>query len=119
MAIDENQPVIIVTAFSGIENHKNLVINGASEFLGKPYLLPDLRKLCRIVYHRAKLVSEIQYREDKFNALGQQLWLLQHCINKNDPVNSQLILEKLQATLPIKMPTDDEQISLLQSVNST
>lgn len=116
MGIDENQPVIIVTAFSGTENHKNLVINGASEFLGKPYLLPDLRNLCRMVYHRAKLVSEIHYREDKFKVLGQQLWLLQHCLDKNDSANCQRILQRLQAILPMNTPTDDEQISLLQSV---
>jgi DNA-binding response OmpR family regulator len=116
LAIDSDQPVIIVTAFAGLENHKNLVLNGASEFLGKPYRLTDLRRLCRIVSNRARLVSEIHYREDKFKQLSAQLWLLDHCLATNDLVHSRAVMQRIQAMLPAAPPSDDEQFTLLQSV---
>lgn len=116
LAIDNDQPVIIVTAFSDSENHKNLMINGASEFLGKPYSLTDLRKLCQNVYHRAKLVSEIHYREDKFKHLSHQFWLMAQCLAKNDIANGRRVMQRIQAIIPVGDPSEDEQFKLLQSV---
>ena len=119
LAIDGDQPIIIVTAFSDCENHKNLLINGASEFLGKPYSPAALRKTCRIVHNRAKLASEILYREDKFHLLGNQLWLLNQHQQKNDRPNSHLAMQQMQDILPFHhIPSDDEQIRLLKSVSS-
>lgn len=118
LAVDCEQPVIIVTAFSGLENHKNLLINGASEFLGKPYSLIELRHMCRTVHHRARLVSEIHYREDQFKLIGHQLWLLDRCLAKNDHVNSHRVMQRMQAIIPALSPSDDEQFKLLQSVAS-
>lgn len=118
LEVDRDQPVIIVTAFSDLDNRKNVMINGASEFLGKPYSLTELRKLCRIVHNRAKLASEIHYREDKFKHLGHHLWLLNQCLAKNDSVNSRRVMQRIQAILPVITPDDDEQFRLLQSVVS-
>lgn len=116
LAVDSNQPVIVVTAFSDIENHKKLMINGASEFLAKPYTLMDLRRLCQLVCSRAKLVSEIHYREDKLKQLSHQIWLWDQCISKNDPVNSERVMQRIQSIIPVIPPGDDEQLELLQSV---
>lgn len=118
LAVDSDQPIVIVTAFSGTENHKSLMINGASEFLGKPYSLTDLRRLCQRVYHRAKLVSEVHYREDKLKQLSHQCWLLDQCISKNDPVNSQRVIQHIQAIIRVIPPGEDEQFALLKSVTS-
>ena len=116
LAVDSDQPIIVVTAFSDIENHKKLVINGASEFLAKPYTLMDLRRLCQLVCSRAKLVSEIHYREDKLKHLSHQFWLWDHCISKNDPVNSERVMQRIQSIISVIPPGDDEQFELLQSV---
>jgi CheY-like chemotaxis protein len=117
LAIDNDQPVIIVTAFADGDHHKQLMINGASEFLGKPYSLDELRRLCQMVYHRAKLVSEIHYREDKFQHLSHQLWLLTQCLANDDMANSHSVMQRIQSIIPVAEPSDDERIKLLRSVS--
>jgi len=116
LAVDSDQSVIVVTAFSDIENHKKLMINGANEFLAKPYTLLDLRRLCQFVCSRAKLVSEIHYREDKLKQLSHQFWLWDQCVSKQDSVSSERVRQRIQSIIPVIPPGDDEQLELLQSV---
>lgn len=116
LEIEADQPVIVVTAFSDTDNQKKMMINGASEFLPKPYSLIELRKLCQLVCSRSRLASEIHYREDKLKRLSDLLWLWNQHMSKNNYTESMLVMQRIQSIVPVVDPSDDEQYQLLQSV---
>jgi DNA-binding response OmpR family regulator len=65
MKIDNNQPIIIIMGHDKPDNHKEFLLNGASEYLCKPYTMADLRIQCRTILNRAKLVYQTHYLRTK------------------------------------------------------
>jgi diguanylate cyclase (GGDEF)-like protein/PAS domain S-box-containing protein len=62
--IDQNQPVVIMTAHASIEHAEELMLSGAVDFLPKPFRAEQLRKVCDIAIHREDyLVSNAQFAE--------------------------------------------------------
>lgn len=60
--IDPEQPVVIMTAHTTIEQAEELMLLGAVDFLPKPFRAEQLRKVCDIAIHREDfLVSNAQF----------------------------------------------------------
>lgn len=60
--IDPNQPVVIMTAHTTIDQAEELMLLGAVDFLPKPFRAEQLRKVCDIAIHRDDfLVSNAQF----------------------------------------------------------
>ena len=60
--IDPNQPVVIMTAHTTIDQAEELMLLGAVDFLPKPFRAEQLRKVCDIAIHREDyLVSNAQF----------------------------------------------------------
>ena len=61
-ATDPNQPVVIMTAHTTIDQAEELMLLGAVDFLPKPFRAEQLRKVCDIAIHREDyLVSNAQF----------------------------------------------------------
>lgn len=59
---DANQPVVIMTAHTTIDQAEELMLLGAVDFLPKPFRADQLRKVCDIAIHREDyLVSNAQF----------------------------------------------------------
>ncbi len=62
LAIDPNQPVVIMTAFSTVDLAKGLLLNGAADFISKPFRVDQLRRVCELATRREDyLVSNAQF----------------------------------------------------------
>lgn len=60
--IDPEQPIVIMTAHTTIEQAEELMLLGAVDFLPKPFRAEQLRKVCDIAIHREDfLVSTTQF----------------------------------------------------------
>lgn len=78
-SIDPNQPVVIMTAHTTIDQAEELMLLGAVDFLPKPFRAEQLRKVCDIAIHRddylvsnaqfATRVKTVQEREREYRAL--------------------------------------------------
>jgi diguanylate cyclase (GGDEF)-like protein/PAS domain S-box-containing protein len=61
-ATDPNQPVVIMTAHTTIDQAEELMLLGAVDFLPKPFRADHLRRVCDIAIHREDfLVSNAQF----------------------------------------------------------
>ena len=70
MEIDSSQPVIIITGHDQPNNHWELLLKGASEYLCKPYTMADLKEKCRMIMNRAKLIYQAHYLKANVETLG-------------------------------------------------
>lgn len=113
MEIDTNQPVIIITGHDQPNNHRELLLNGASEYLCKPYTMADLKDQCRIILNRANLIYQAQYLRRKLETLGNMFWLLNQAIAHHENEKTDNILLKINSILPYKNLSDDRKHQLL------
>lgn len=112
MAINKNQSVIIVTALDKLSIQNKLLLNGASEYLCKPFSVVDLRALCQIQLNKSKLLHQAHYSESKMNALRNLVWLLDYALIQNEKEKVKTIMTSLKEKLPNNL-TEDEKIRLL------
>jgi DNA-binding response OmpR family regulator len=109
--IDENQPIIIITGHDKPDNHKEFLLNGASEYLCKPYTMADLKVQCRMILSRAKLIYQTHYISTKLESLGTLFWQLDQAISHNNDEKTKRILSVIKAALPNNL-SDDYKLKL-------
>jgi len=114
MAVDENQPVIIVTGHDRPNNHKDLLLNGASEYLCKPFAMTTLIEQCQMILIRARLIYQAHYTQMKLKALRNLIWALDQSLAKKDARTTQRVMNAIKTLLPGK-PTEDEQMLINDS----
>jgi len=114
MEIDENQPIIIITGHDKPDNHKEFLLNGASEYLCKPYTMADLKVQCRTILNRAKLVYQTHYLRTKLESLGTLFWQLDQAILHSDDEKIEKIITAIKAVLPCNL-SDDYMLKLQTS----
>jgi len=107
MRIDPNQPVIIMTAYDVEDRYKDLLLNGASEYLCKPFEHDQLKERCRAILSRAKLNYQVAYTAAKMEKVGRLIWLLDHYLNSNQPDKAVVTLKALKLMAPYTPPEDD------------
>lgn len=115
MEIDPNQPVIIITGHDQPNNHRELMLNGASEYLCKPFTMTDLKDRCQVILTRAKLIFQAHYLTAKLETLGNLLWLLDQSISCRDLQKVGCIMATIKATLPISNLSDDKMLLLVNN----
>ena len=114
MAIDEHQPVIIVTGHDKTYNSNELLLNGASEYLSKPFSMSTLKNRCQAILVRAKLNYQAHYTKCKLKALRNLVWEVDSALNQNNIVKARRIIDKFKTMLPGR-PCDDEKATLFCS----
>jgi diguanylate cyclase (GGDEF)-like protein/PAS domain S-box-containing protein len=73
-SIDPNQPVVIMTAHTTMDQAEELMLLGAVDFLPKPFRAEQLRKVCDIAIHRDDfLVSNQQFTAQVKNLQEREL----------------------------------------------
>ncbi len=109
MEIDPNQPVIIITGHDQPNNHRELLLNGASEYLCKPFTMADLKDICQVIVNRAVLIYHTYYLRTKLDKLGMLLWLLDQTISSQiDNEKAKRIMTAIKATLPCNLSEDQK-----------
>lgn len=64
MAIDPTQPVVMMTAHGSMDVAKKLMLDGAADFVTKPFRADELRRVCELATRREDyLVSNAQVAE--------------------------------------------------------
>ncbi|SHI48272.1 PAS domain S-box-containing protein [Malonomonas rubra DSM 5091] len=64
MAIDPSQPVVMVTAHGTMDVAKKMMLDGAADFVTKPFRVEELRRVCELATRREDyLVSNAQMIE--------------------------------------------------------
>ena len=106
MEIDENQPIIIITGHDKPDNHKEFLLNGASEYLCKPYKMADLKLQCRTILYRAKLIYQTHYLSAKLESLEALFWQLDQAILHNREEKTKRIMTEIKVALPCSFSED-------------
>jgi DNA-binding response OmpR family regulator len=87
------------------------MLNGASEYLCKPFDLPDLRAQCQTLLNRAKLIYQADFTAAKTQTLRNLLWVLNHSLSNNDFDKAKRVAKAIKLISP-DTPTEDEQSDL-------
>ncbi len=111
MEIDQNQPIIIITGHDKPDNHKQFLLDGASEYFCKPYTMADLKVQCRTILNRAKLIYQTHYLRTQIESLGTLFWLLEQAISHGDDEKIKRIMTTIKSTLPVNL-SDDYKLKL-------
>ena len=108
MTIDKNQPVIVMTAYDRAEYNKNFLLNGASQYLPKPFTLVELRTQCATIISKAKLIYQIHYTDTKFNTLSNLIHELNNHVNNTNSEKAKRVMASIKAILPNNLTEDDQ-----------
>ena len=111
MAVDELQPVIIITGHDRAYNSKDLLLTGASEYLCKPFSMSTLKTQCEAILIRAKLIYQTHYTSTKLKTLTNLIWVLDQALAQKNTDKAQRVMTAIKALLPGK-PSEDEQLNL-------
>lgn len=114
MDIDNNQPIIVMTAFDRPEYNKDFILNGASQYLPKPFKLADLREQCINLICKSKLIYQDYYYEERQRTLRSLVCELESMLEVNDIHKTRLLIEAIKMQLPHNI-SEDEQSTLLNS----
>ena len=78
-----DQAVVVMTAYSSAARASSLLLNGAVDFIAKPFRTEQLRRVCDIAVHRedfivsneqfSRRLSELQKNEEKYRRLVEAL----------------------------------------------
>lgn len=109
MELDNNQPVVVMTAFDRPEYNKSFILNGASQYLPKPYTLTDLRSQCQILINKAKLIYQTHYTDMKLNKLSALVYELDHHLKNSNVEKARRVMESIKLVLPNNI-TEDAQV---------
>jgi DNA-binding response OmpR family regulator len=115
MEIDPNQPVIIITGHDQPNNHRELLLNGASEYLCKPFTMTDLNDRCLVILNRAKLIYQAHYLTTKLEKMGNLLWLLDQTISSHDIQGAEYIMATIKVNVPVSNLSDDQKLRLVNN----
>lgn len=108
MEIDKNQPIIVMTAYDKPDSNQNFILNGASQYLPKPFLLDDLRRQCQNIINKSKLIYQTHYSEMKFMKLSTLVYELDHYLSSNNIEKAKRVMATIKTVMPNKLTEDDQ-----------
>jgi len=108
MEVDKNQPIIVMTAYDKPDSNQNFILNGASQYLPKPFLLDDIRRQCQIIINKSKLIYQTHYSEMKFTKLSSLVYELDHYLNSNNIEKAKRVMATIKTVMPNKLTEDDQ-----------
>lgn len=110
---DPQQPVIVVTADGKIESYKKVLLNGAIQYISKPYDLDHLRRICRVTLNKARSMSEAESQQDLMALVAQHVWAASYYLKRGNIDNASQHLNKIMQAVPEAMPSEDARASLV------
>lgn len=120
------QPVIIVTAYTTEERHRDLMLGGAAEFIAKPFNVNELTGLCeRILEHYVYLRHQTTDTQQTIvqHAINNYLWAAAQCLDSGQAgMASYHVKNALAASTRINTldePNDDEWVRLMTEFSSS
>lgn len=116
MDVDKNQPIIVMTAFDKPEYNKEFILNGASQYLPKPYTLTDLRAQCVCQINKAKLIYQDYFYDQKQKKLRKLVYELERELKGSNIEKARRIIESIKLNLPNNL-SEDEQAKIWNSVS--
>lgn len=116
MDLDKNQPVIVMTAFDKPEYNKDFILNGASQYLPKPYTLMELRAQCGSQLNKAKLIYQDYYHDQKQKKLSNLVCELERELKGSNIEKARRIIDAIKLILPQSL-SEDEQARIWSSVS--
>jgi DNA-binding response OmpR family regulator len=116
MELDKNQPIIVMTAFDKPEYNKDFILNGASQYLPKPYTLMELRAQCVSQINKAKLIYQDYYHEQKQKKLRNLVYELERELRVSNIEKARRIIDAIKINLPHSL-SEDEQARAWNSVS--
>lgn len=114
LEISPKQAVIISSARTETEMHKALIMQGACEFLAKPYGPEQLRKSCRIVLAQTLLNCEIDVRETALNQIANKLYVINNFMENEAYTEAHRVIKSMLAMIPNRV-SDEETIQSLMN----
>lgn len=114
LEISPKQAVIISSARTETEMRKTLIMQGACEFLAKPYGPEQLRKACRIVLAQTLLNCEIDVRETALNHIADKLSVINNYMENEAYTKAHRVIKSMLAMIPNKV-SDEETIHSLMN----
>ncbi|MBD9363823.1 response regulator [Methylomonas fluvii] len=115
MDVDKNQPIIVMTAFDKPEYNKDFILNGASQYLPKPYTLMELRAQCVSQINKAKLIYQDYYHDQKQKKLRNLVNELERELTVSNIEKARRIIDAIKINLPHSL-SEDEQARTWNSV---
>lgn len=110
VSTDPHQAVVIVTAYSQLENHKNLMLKGASEFVGKPYHIDQLSRACRMAHNQSICLRAMCQAEDRWNVVSKHTWAAQFYLNSGHIGQAKQHINEVLGCFP--MVSDDDRVKI-------
>ena len=114
MQIDMHQPVIMLTGEHREELIIAMMLNGASDYLYKPVIIPTLLKRCKSVLAKSQLIYQNQDFDTKNARISNQVMALEEAIVQSDFLQARKALKTLKDLLPICYSEDDQIAYLAQ-----
>jgi DNA-binding NtrC family response regulator len=86
LAVNPAQPVIIITAYGSLDRHQSLMLDGAVDFLPKPYKVMQLRQACeRALRHKEFVETRVQVQavevEGTMHQLADRVQAAEECLS--------------------------------------
>lgn len=109
--LDPTQPVVVVTANTSLDSHASLVLDGAYDFLVKPFDIDTLREACRLAIEQRAHNSMHSTREQLGGALQELRGRIYAAVHLNCSGKNQAATQHLKSAIrTCRLPplTDDE-----------
>ncbi len=114
--IDQRQPVVVITAHASLDAHASLMLDGATDFLPKPFDIAHLRQICESVLRQRDCVETIaEWREMDavVRELSGRVFAADHALSVGKAGSAACHLKSAIENSPATALTDEEWRSLL------
>ena len=118
ISINPDQPVIVVTAYGEQERHMDYVLNGASEFLSKPYTITALRDACRNATIQSKWMNMTGYTQRLLSETMKYISATNLSLQSGNVDSAEGFMRDLMNGMKAYQPTDDELVEFMSGYRS-
>lgn len=109
------QAIIVLTAHPTLDNHQNLILSGAVEFLSKPVSDHDLSSACTLAIRRVRtqlLSEELEANSQRLHSLSSRIHVANYSLRAGRTDQASMHLQRAIGQCDTE-PTDDEWTTLL------
>lgn len=111
-----SQPLVIITGYGTIESHRELMLEGAADFITKPFTAAHLRQICdRILRYKDYTDNrdEIIHKDNVDHEISKRIAAASYCLDTGRAGLARQQIKNAAAICKITSMTDDEWIAIL------
>ncbi len=115
-ALDPRQPVVVITAHASLDAHAALMLDGATDFIPKPFDITHLRQVCESALRQRDCVetmAELRERDAVVKELSGRVYAADHTLSVGKTDQAARHLKSAIENCPETALTDKEWRSLL------